>query len=95
MDPLRLGDEARVALRVEGATWGFMCLHRSGPTGFTAQELTLLGQAAPHVGQALRRLAATSWAATAARSPEAVILAADDTVVAVGGAIEDISCGQG
>ncbi|HZE17661.1 MAG TPA: helix-turn-helix transcriptional regulator, partial [Mycobacterium sp.] len=88
MEPLRMGDEARLALRVDGTTWGFMCLHRSGRRGFTAQELAVLAKVAPHVGGGVRRLVTTGCAPAASGSLEAVILAADDVVVAVGGAVD-------
>jgi DNA-binding CsgD family transcriptional regulator len=94
IQPLGLGDEARVALRVDGTTWGFMCLHRSGTIGFAAHELATLAKVAPHAGAALRPLAATVHGDPAATSaPEAVILATRDVVVAVGGAVEQLGWG--
>jgi hypothetical protein len=98
MDPLGVGDEARVALSVDGTTWGFMCLHRSGQNGFSPDELAVLAKVAPHAGEALRRVATLSDAtlsdATPANTlPQAVILAADDIVTAVGGAIESLGFG--
>ena len=89
MGPLGMGDELRVALRVDGTVWGFMCLHRSGVTGFTAQEMTLVRKVAPHAGEAMRR-AAVAGNASAGAADEAVILVADHVVVAVGGAVEEI-----
>jgi hypothetical protein len=93
MEPLGLGDEARVALRVDGATWGFMCLHRSGTIGFAAAELATLATIAPHAGEALRRLASIYSDPVATSAPEAVILAERDVVVAVGGAVERLGWG--
>jgi DNA-binding CsgD family transcriptional regulator len=90
MGPLGMGDELRVALRVDGTVWGFMCLHRSGATGFTAQEMTLVRKVAPHAGEAMRRAAAVAGNASADAVDEAVILVADHVVVAVGGAVEEI-----
>ena len=70
MTPLGLGDEARVALRIDGTTWGFLCLHRSGSISFDQRELATLGSLAAHIGDAIRRtwrrrLSPTSSAMTA------------------------------
>lgn len=93
MEPLGLGDEARVALRADGTTWGFMCLHRSGTIGFAAHELTTLAKIAPHAGEALRRLAIIHQDPAASSAPEAVILAEGDVVVAVGGVVAQLGWG--
>ena len=45
--PLGLSDELRVALRTRGACWGYMCLHREGPDGFSAAEAGFVGQHRP------------------------------------------------
>jgi DNA-binding CsgD family transcriptional regulator len=91
MAPLGMGDEARVALRVDGTTWGFLCLHRSGPVGFDSRELAVLRAVAPHVGEAIRRTVAAAGAA-GSRGGETpahgLIIAVDDRIVAVGGAAE-------
>jgi DNA-binding CsgD family transcriptional regulator len=91
MGPLGMGDELRVALRVDGTAWGFLCLHRSGATGFSASEMAVLRKVAPHAGEAIRRAAvATNARAEASEASEAVILVADHVVLAVGGAVEKI-----
>jgi hypothetical protein len=36
--PLGLGDELRAVLRADGDCWGYLCLHREGPNGFSDQE---------------------------------------------------------
>jgi len=91
MAPLGLGDEARVALRVTDTTWGFLCLHRSGPSSFDSRELAVLRRVAPHVGEGIRR----TMAAAGARDHPAhemagqgVILVVDDHIAALGGAAE-------
>jgi len=94
MGPLGLGDELRVALRVEGTTWGFLCLHRSGATGFTGSESAALRKIAPHAAESIRRVAAASNArAGSTEASEAVILVADRVVLAVGGAVDEIEGG--
>jgi DNA-binding CsgD family transcriptional regulator len=89
MGPLGMGDELRVALRVDGTAWGFLCLHRMGATGFNAQETAVLRRVAPHAGEAIRRLVvASTESPPAADGPEVVILVGDDAVMAVGGAVD-------
>lgn len=88
MGPLGLGDELRAALRVDGASWGFLCLHRSGSVGFSASEMAVLRKVAPHAGEAIRRAAVA--ADQPADVPEAVILVGDHVVRAVGGAVDEI-----
>lgn len=91
MAPLGMGDEARVALRVTDTTWGFLCLHRSGPRGFDPRELAILRQVAPHVGEAIRRTVAaagTTNRQTREITEQGVILVVDDHIAAWGGAAE-------
>lgn len=87
MAPLRLGDELRVALRAGGTTWGFLCLHREGKTGFSARDVTVLTRIAPHAGEALRRVVAGSITAMhgASGGDAAVVLAEGDVVVGMTG----------
>jgi DNA-binding CsgD family transcriptional regulator len=89
MGPLGMGDELRGALRVNGTTWGFLCLHRFGATGFSTSEMAVLRKVAPHAGEVLRRVAVAVTDAPTGAS-EAVILVADHVVLAVGGAVEEI-----
>lgn len=90
MAPLGMGDEARVALRVDGSTWGFLCLHRTGELGFVRRDAEALRRIAPHVGEAIRRtaLASTKQENAGDAAPQGLIIAVDDHVVAVGGAGE-------
>ena len=56
MRPFGLGDELRVALRVEGWCWGLLCLHRSEPgVGFDQGDAALLARLGPFLAQGLRR----------------------------------------
>jgi DNA-binding CsgD family transcriptional regulator len=92
MVPLGLGDELRVALRVDGTVWGFLCLHRSGALGFSAQEMGALNRVAPHAATAIRRL--TASAGTLVSGGEAaVILVADHVITAIGGALDALDLG--
>ena len=95
MGPLGMGDELRVALRIDGATWGYLCLHRSGDMGFTARELAVVGKLAPHAAEAMRRLAvaAPDEPGRQAEGCEAVVLVADHAVLAVAGAVDEIDGG--
>ena len=89
--PLGMGDEARVALRVDNATWGVLCLHRSGPIEFQERELALLRKAAPHMGEAIRRVVAASARENdiaAGTATQGMAIVVDDTLLALGGAAE-------
>ena len=92
MSPLGMGDELRVALRVDETSWGFLCLHRCGATGFDASEMAVLRKVAPHAGEAIRRVAVARSIASGAiaERTDAVILVADHVVLAVAGAVEEI-----
>ncbi len=91
MDPLGMGDELRVALRVDATVWGFLCLHRSGAVGFSASEMAILRKVAPHAGEAMRRSAVVTDAPT--NAPQAVILVGGHLVLAIAGAVEEIEGG--
>lgn len=88
MAPLRLGDELRVALRTGKTTWGFLCLHREGKTGFSPRDIAALDAIAPHAGEALRRIVARSLPTVPRPSSEqpGVVLTAADVVVGMTGA---------
>lgn len=84
MDPLGFGDELRVALRTGPTTWGFLCLHREGATGFSPSEVALIQRVAPHGGEAMRRIVAESTAhAPKAGGQAGVVLVEDDQVVGI------------
>ncbi|MCU1345083.1 MAG: Transcriptional regulator, LuxR family [Acidimicrobiia bacterium] len=94
MGPLGLGDEVRVALRSDATSWGFLCLHRSGPSGFTAAEMATLRRIAPHAGEAIRRTAAIAATRMSTSDvpgqSQAVVLVADHMVLAVAGSVDEI-----
>jgi DNA-binding CsgD family transcriptional regulator len=52
--PLGLADELRAVLRSAGVTWGFMCLHREGPDGFSRAETQFVQRIAPHLAEGIR-----------------------------------------
>lgn len=53
--PLGLQDELRVALRVDGSCWGYLCLHRASATAvFSRQETRFLARLAPHLAAGIR-----------------------------------------
>jgi DNA-binding CsgD family transcriptional regulator len=87
--PLGFGDELRVALRVGSVTWGFLCLHREGATGYSPSEMAILEEIAPHAGEAIRRIVARSMAeAGEAGGEPGVVLVADDHVIGLTNAAE-------
>jgi DNA-binding CsgD family transcriptional regulator len=92
MRPLGLGDEARAAFRVDATSWGFVCLHRSGDTGFSQRELGVLRNLAPHAAEAIRRVVAASVGPSYGSEPvqgtQGLVLVADQRVLAVAGAID-------
>ncbi|MGE5187051.1 MAG: LuxR C-terminal-related transcriptional regulator [Acidobacteriota bacterium] len=80
--PLRLGDELRVALRARDVTWGFLCLHREGPTGFSRHDVDVLRRASAHAATAIRRVI-TGALDRGAAGEHAVILVDGDRVAAI------------
>jgi DNA-binding CsgD family transcriptional regulator len=84
LEPVGLGDELRVALRVRGACWGVLCLHRElGAPPFSPDDVELLRRLAPHLGEAIRTglLLGEARGAESVEAPGVVMLAPDLTVV--------------
>lgn len=86
MAPIGLGDELRLALRVDGLCWGLICLHRAdAATGFSEAEVETAGRLVPRLAEGLRR--STVIDATVDDSttdgPGVVLLAPDRSVEAV------------
>lgn len=83
MRPFGLGDELRVALRLDGWCWGLLCLHRADAVaGFDQRDADLLAALAPHLAQGLRRSMVSDAAAQDWNDdgPGVVIVAPDRTV---------------
>lgn len=87
--PLGLSDELRVALRTGGACWGYMCLHRGGPDGFSAAEARFVGRIAPYLAEGIRLgLLVRDAVMERADAPGLVLLADDGTLVGSNGPAE-------
>ena len=83
MRPIGLGDELRVALRVDGACWGLLCLHRSAAAnGFTQQDVALLATLGPQLAEAVRRevVATKALAEVTVDGPGVAVVAPDGSV---------------
>jgi DNA-binding CsgD family transcriptional regulator len=80
--PLGLADELRAVLRSGGVTWGFMCLHREGPAGFSAAETQFVQRIAPHLAEGIRLglLIGNLSFAQAADGPGLLLLAEDGSL---------------
>jgi DNA-binding CsgD family transcriptional regulator len=58
IEPLGWGDELRAVVRADGATWGYLCLHReSRERPFTARDTARLAALLPAIAGAMRRVA--------------------------------------
>jgi DNA-binding CsgD family transcriptional regulator len=67
--PLGLGDELRAVLRVGGACWGDMCLHREAGVPFSKDEVLYVRRLAPHLAEAIRAGLLLSSAAPGGAGP--------------------------
>jgi len=81
--PLGLADELRAVLRSGGVTWGFLCLHREGPTGFSADETQFVKRIAPHLAEGIRLglLIGSLQLEQAADAPGLVLLTEDGSLL--------------
>ncbi len=52
--PLGLADELRAVLRTQDTCWGYICLHREGPSGFSREEAAFVKRIAPHLAEGIR-----------------------------------------
>lgn len=81
--PLGLQDELRVVLRVRGACWGYLCLHRGAArSAFSHEEAAFVHRLAPHIAEGIRlgMVRAAAAHATPVHGPGLVLLTADGTV---------------
>jgi len=90
LEPLALGDELRVALVEGGRCWGFLCLHRSRGTGFSAKEARILRRAAGHLAIGLRTglLLESVPAAPDPDGPGLLVLSPDLSLVSINAGAE-------
>lgn len=79
--PLGLGDELRTVLRIQGQTWGLLCLHRAAGSNYTSEQADWLRKIAPDLATALR-VAVLHEAASAGgeRAPGIVMLGPDGSI---------------
>jgi DNA-binding CsgD family transcriptional regulator len=77
--PLGFGDEMRAVFRVQGACWGFICLHREGQQPFSSDEALFMRTIAPHVALGIRAglVTGTLEAADVNRAPGVILLSAE------------------
>jgi DNA-binding CsgD family transcriptional regulator len=84
--PMGFGNEVRAVLRVDGVSWGLMCLHRERhASGFTSADLAMLTQIMPHLAVGLRSALLRNDMAVAPREegPGIVLLSEDLTIDAL------------
>jgi DNA-binding CsgD family transcriptional regulator len=83
--PLGLGDELRAVLRVGGACWGYLCLHREAGTAFSSDEVAYVHRLAPQLAEGIRAgiLAANTDLADVAGAPGLVVVAPDGSLLSM------------
>jgi DNA-binding CsgD family transcriptional regulator len=83
--PLGFGDELRAVLRVGGACWGYMCLHRGAGVPFSREEVAYVHRLAPHLAEGIRAaiLVASTALGDAADAPGLVVVAPDGSLLSV------------
>jgi DNA-binding CsgD family transcriptional regulator len=101
-EPLGLEDELRVVLRSRGSVWGFLCLHRSHGSAFSAEEVSFSRRMAPVLADGLRlgMLVQGIAAAGLAHTPGLILVASDGSMISKNLAadqwLEELgSCGPG
>jgi DNA-binding CsgD family transcriptional regulator len=89
--PLGLQDELRAVLRVRGACWGYVCLHReAAQAAFSRDEVRFVQRLAPHIAEGIRMglLRQACDLEPAAGGPGLVLLAAGGAVAGMNQAAE-------
>lgn len=86
--PLGLGDEIRAVLRVQGSTWGLLCLHRETGRLYSRADALSLRRIAPHLAEGLRvaLLIEHLDAFSAIRTPGLVLLSRAGSLIGRSGA---------
>lgn len=83
--PLGLDDELRAVLRVGGACWGFICLHREAGAAFSRREVDFVHRLAPHLAEGIRAGLLVSLSSTeladVADAPRLVVVASDGSLL--------------
>jgi DNA-binding CsgD family transcriptional regulator len=81
--PLGLGDELRAVLRVGGACWGYICLHRLAGSDFSRDEALYVQRLAPHLAEAIRAglLVANLDTSDVADAPGLVLVSPDGSLI--------------
>jgi DNA-binding CsgD family transcriptional regulator len=85
LEPLGWGDEMRAALRLNGRTWGFVCVHRAaGDPPYTGADVRRLAALAPVFARELRRTSTTAVPGDArpGAEPGVLMLSGDGRLVA-------------
>lgn len=77
LQPVRLGDEMRVALRSGGVCWGFLCLHREDGTGFNEGEIALMDSLSRPIAEGLRAAILMARLSHPASAQPGVVLLSD------------------
>jgi DNA-binding CsgD family transcriptional regulator len=82
-EPLGLGDELRAVLRIGGACWGCLCLHREAGAAFSDEEVEFVRAIAPYLAEGIRAglRAASVDAAGPAEAPGLLVLSADGSLL--------------
>lgn len=89
--PMALGDELRVVFVANAVCWGTLCLDRDrSGSAFTPAEADYLAQVSPHIADGLRKALIVDdiSTATAPDAPGVLILAPDQSIVAMSAAAE-------
>lgn len=76
--PLGLGDELRAVLRAGGECWGYLCIHREGPRGFSEQEARFVERIAPHLAVGFRLATLIGTVREGGIMSPGLVLVADD-----------------
>jgi DNA-binding CsgD family transcriptional regulator len=76
--PLGLGDELRAVLRADDECWGYLCIHREGPNGFSAEEARFVERIAPHLADGFRLATLIGSTEVDDASPPGVVVLDED-----------------